>query len=168
LQLHQGAELQYYSTARSLPRPKESISHVMREEAGAKRGAVHNARRAHQMRCEGPVAMVPCASLMRMSANLPNLKVCLHEGSKRTRKRNWQPYPRTPVAFSPGRGQESKKSKRTSKYISQEKSQCAERPHVRRVESTVEQMLIQHCSPYEIANRDQDRSGIPTIRSCRW
>ena len=37
--------------------------------------------------------MVPCANQIRISASSPYLKVCLHEGSKRKRKRKLAAVP---------------------------------------------------------------------------
>jgi hypothetical protein len=118
----------YCNTAHSLPRPEESIPHVMREEA-AQRKTGHDAKRAHQAQCEGPVAMVPCANQIRISASSPYLKVCLHEGSKRKRKRKLAAVPPdTSSLFGRQRARKQEKHKRASKYISQEEASA---PNVR-------------------------------------
>ena len=73
--------------------------------------------------------MVPCANQIRISASSPYLKVCLHEGSKRKRKRKLAAVPPdTSSLFGRQRARKQEKHKRTSKYISQEKTSA---PNVR-------------------------------------
>ena len=82
---------------------------------------------------------------------MPYLNVCLLEGGKRKEEK----LVAVPQGASSLIGRQRARKQRSKKGIQipfTGRSQCAERPNVRRGESTVRHMLILRCSQYEVAD----------------